>query len=521
MRRPDLARLQNLVPSPPPPYLSDVPTEVLNLIDGQIVPSLSGETLPNIDPATAAHIGTLPASGAAEINAAVAAAARAFPAWSAAPARERANVLRRIADLIERDLEQLARAESIDTGKPISLARAMDIPRAAANFRFFADACEHPRLDTFRTEAPMPAPGSAMTTPGIRGAMNTILRRPLGVVALISPWNLPLYLLSWKIAPALAWGNTAVCKPSELTPTTAFLLSKLTIEAGLPPGVLNIVHGLGSQCGAALVSHPGIKAVSFTGGTSTGASIAASAAPMFKKLSLELGGKNATIILGDADIDWAAAQATRAAFSNQGQICLCGSRVLIAKCLYNDFRRAFIEKAEALKSGDPLEDSTQQGALVSEAHHRKVMSYVDLAKQEGGTILCGGTPPTNLPDRCKQGWFLRPTIIEGLAPNCRTQQEEIFGPVVTLTPFDTDDDAVSLANNSPYGLSASVWAANPERGRAVAERLDVGTAWVNCWLLRDLRVPFGGMKNSGVGREGGEDAMRFFTEPTTVCVAGE
>ncbi len=503
-----------------------MPSHVLNLIEGRLVPGSSGHTLDNTDPATGHVIGTLPASGGADVDAAVAAASRAFPAWSTTSAGERASILRRIADLIERDLEPLARAESIDTGKPITLARTMDIPRAAANFRFFADACENPRVETYRTDAPMPAPGGSGAPGGgsmVPGtALNTVLRRPLGVVALISPWNLPLYLLSWKIAPALAWGNTCVCKPSELTPTTAFMLSKLSVEAGLPPGVLNIVHGLGAEAGAPLVAHPGVKAVSFTGGTATGAAIAASAAPMFKKLSLELGGKNATIVLDDVDVDvpWAAAQAVRAGFSNQGQICLCGSRVFVQRRVYDAFVQKFVNKAEALRCGDPLDESTQQGALVSAAHHAKVLSYVDLARAEGGRILCGGERPKNLPGRCSGGFFLRPTVIEGLAATCRTQREEIFGPVVTVTPFDDDDDAVRLANDSPYGLSASVWSADTRRAQRVAERLEVGTAWVNCWLLRDLRVPFGGMKNSGVGREGGDEAMRFFTEATTLCVGG-
>ncbi|MFM9958953.1 MAG: aldehyde dehydrogenase [Phycisphaerales bacterium] len=488
-----------------------------------------GATLDNIDPATGAVIGTLPASDGADVDAAVAAASRAFPAWSRMAARERAAHLRRIAELIERDVEALARAESIDTGKPISLARAMDIPRAAANFRFFAELCEtiaSRGAEVFQTEAPMPAPpGSAAGSQGagmIAGrAVNTVHRGALGVVGLISPWNLPLYLLSWKIAPALAFGNVCVCKPSELTPTTAFLLSKLGIEAGLPAGVLNIVHGLGTACGAAIVSHPLVKAVSFTGGTATGAAIAASAAPMFKKLSLELGGKNASVVLDDVDVEWAAAQAARAGFSNQGQICLCGSRVLVHRRVYEPFVRAFVDRVAALKCGDPLEPSTQQGALISEAHMRKVLSYVELAKAEGGRVLCGGSrvEAGELPERCRGGFFVRPTVVEGLTATARTQREEVFGPLVTVSTFDDDDDAVRLANDSSYGLSASVWSGDGERGARVAERLEVGTAWVNCWLLRDLRVPFGGMKNSGVGREGGEEAWRFFTEARVMVVA--
>lgn len=494
---------------------------VLNLIEGRLVPAVSGATLDNINPATGGVIGTLPASDAPDVDAAVGAAARASPAWGAMPVSDRAACLRRLAGLIERDVEVLALGESEDNGKPVALARAMDIPRAAANFRFFADACERSAVESYRTEAPMPAPGGAGGST-IGSALNSVLRRPVGVVGLISPWNLPLYLLSWKVAPALAWGNACVCKPSELTATTAMMLSELSIEAGLPAGVLNIVHGLGASCGAALVAHPGVKAVSFTGGTATGAAIAASAAPMFKKLSLELGGKNATIVTDDVDVAWAAGQAVRAGFSNQGQICLCGSRVYVQRRIHEAFVREFVAGASALRVGDPLDGATQQGALVSEAHLEKVLSYVEIAKREGGRVLCGGerVPASELASRCAGGAFMRPTVIEGLGAHCRAQREEIFGPVVTVSAFEDDDEAVRLANDSEYGLSASVWSGDVARGRRIAERLEVGTAWVNCWLLRDLRVPFGGMKNSGVGREGGDEAMRFFTEATTVCVAG-
>jgi aminomuconate-semialdehyde/2-hydroxymuconate-6-semialdehyde dehydrogenase len=345
------------------------------------------------------------------------------------------------------------------------------------------------------------------------------LRQPRGVAGLISPWNLPLYLFSWKIAPAIATGNTAVAKPSEITPMSAFMLGELCNEAGLPRGVLNIVHGLGAKVGAAIVAHPRIPTISFTGGTKTGAEISRVAAPMFKKLSLELGGKNPNIIFADADLDLAINTSVRSSFANQGQICLCGSRMMVERRAYDDLVQRFVERVRGLKVGDPLDPATEFGAVTSKQHYDKVMSYIELARREGGTIICGGGRPQTLPERCKNGFFIEPTVITGVGPACRTNQEEIFGPVVTISPFDGDEEAIGIANGVEYGLSASVWTSDLDRAHHVAARLHSGTVWINCWLLRDLRVPFGGMKHSGVGREGGEEAIRFFTEPKNVCIA--
>ncbi len=477
-----------------------------NFIAGDFAPPAAGNYLDIVEPAAGRPYGQVPDSGADDVARAVAAAKGAFPAWSATTASDRSRLLLRLADLIERDLEKLARAESVDSGKPVALARAVDIPRAAANFRFFATAIVHSESPFHDTDG---------------RAINYTLRKPRGVAGLISPWNLPLYLLSWKIAPAIATGNTCVAKPSEVTPVTGHLLAELCVEAGIPPGVVNIVHGSGSSCGAEIVRHPDIPTISFTGSTPVGRWIAGAAGPMLKRLSLELGGKNPFIVFADAQMPAALDTAARAAFTNQGQICLCGSRALIERALLTEFAAGLVARAEALKIGDPLDPATQLGALTSRQHLEKVDGYVRAARELGGRILCGGgpVPPADLPDRCKGGYFYRPTVITGLDPSCTVEQEEIFGPVVTLQPFDTEAEALALANGTCYGLAATLWTSDLSRAHRMAAAIDAGILWVNTWMLRDLRTPFGGMKQSGLGREGGWEAIKFFTEPRNVCIA--
>ena len=476
--------------------------QVENYIGGRLVGPVSGSYLDNFNPATGEIYSLIPDSDEQDVNAAVEAAKAAFPGWSKTSAERRHDILVRLSGLIERDLDHLAEAESIDNGKPLALAKAVDIPRAVSNFKFYATAAMHTATEAHETTGQ---------------AINYTLRQPLGVAGCISPWNLPLYLFSWKIAPALASGNCVVAKPSEITPMTAYLLSKLAIEAGMPDGVLNIVHGLGPKVGAAIVAHKNVKAISFTGGTATGAEIARTAAPMFKKLSLELGGKNPNIIFADCSYEEMLETTVRSSFSNQGQICLCGSRIFVERPLYDKFRSDFVERVGRLKIGDPLETGTDVGAIVSKQHFEKILSYIDLANKEGGKILTGGHQ-TTIEGRCGQGWFIEPTIIENLSHDCRTNQEEIFGPVVTITPFDTEDEVLGYANSVRYGLSATVWTENLSRAHRVAEKLESGIIWINCWLLRDLRTPFGGMKDSGVGREGGFEALKFFTEEKNVCI---
>jgi aminomuconate-semialdehyde/2-hydroxymuconate-6-semialdehyde dehydrogenase len=473
-----------------------------NLIDGKLAEPVSKNYLDNFEPATGKVYSYVPDSDERDIDLAVGASERAFSGWSVTPASERARVLQRLADLVTQNLDELAKAESIDNGKPVSLARRMDIPRAASNFSFFASAILH-----FASEA----------HPMEDTALNYTLRKPLGLVGCISPWNLPLYLFTWKIAPALAAGNCVIAKPSEITPMTAYLFSKLCQEAGLPDGVLNIVHGTGPKAGAAICTHSKISAISFTGGTQTGAEIARIAAPHFKKLSLELGGKNPVIIFADCDYDAMIETTVRSAFTNQGEICLCGSRLFVERKLYEKFKTDFVARTKQLKVGDPLLETTDQGAIVSQQHHSKISSYIELAQHEGGKILCGGGP-VKLEGRCKDGWFIAPTVIEGLSHTCRTNQEEIFGPVVTIQPFDEENEVLNYANSTPYGLASVLWTQDLNRAHRVSDRLKSGIVWVNCWMVRDLRTPFGGVKQSGVGREGGWEALRFFTEPKNICI---
>ncbi len=477
--------------------------QIQNYIGGELRSPESGHSLGNIDPATGETYSLVPDSDERDVDKAVTAATDAFSCWSTTPVDTRSQILHKIADAIDANVDRLAHAECVDSGKPLSLARSLEIPRAASNFRFFASAIVQSKSESHATD---------------NVAINYTLRKPRGVAGLISPWNLPLYLFTWKVAPAIAFGNTAVAKPSEITPMTAYLFSQLCIEAGLPPGVLNVVHGTGAKAGAAIVSHPETTTISFTGGTVTGREIARVAAPMFKKIALELGGKNPNIIFADADLDEAIAGSLRSSFANQGQVCLCGSRIFVEQPVYDEFLTRFVEATKRLKVGDPLDEDTNQGALVSHIQRDKVLSYIDLAQEEGGTICCGGELPEYLPVRCRKGFFVSPTVITGLSVDARVNQEEIFGPVVTVTPFDSEKQVIDYANGVEYGLSASVWTKDVGRAHRVADRIEVGTVWINCWLVRDLRVPFGGMKQSGVGREGGEEAMRFFTEPKNVCI---
>ncbi len=475
--------------------------KILNYINGQLTPPVSGQYLPNFEPSTGKEYGKVPDSDVVDLELAISAAEKALDGWKITSAEDKFKVLNRIAELIDQKNEELAQAESRDQGKNIKQARA-EITRAAQNFRFFASATMH-----FASEA----------HPMEDGTLNYTLRQPIGIVGCISPWNLPLYLFSWKIAPALAAGNCVIAKPSEVTPVTAFLLSWICIEAGLPSGVLNILHGTGPKTGKALVEHPKVKAISFTGSTRAGAEIAAFAAPRFKKLSLELGGKNPTVVFADCDFDLAVATSVRGAFTNQGEICLCGSRVYVEKSIYERFKDAYVKRAESLAVGIPSDETKNLGAIVSKLHFDKILNCIEFAKTEGGKVILGGNALV-LTGENSGGWFIEPTIIEGLPAQCQTNKEEIFGPVVTIQPFETETEALHLANDCGYGLSATVFTTDLSKAHRFAAELQSGIVWINCWLLRDLRTPFGGVKNSGIGREGGWDAMKFFTEPKNVCV---
>ena len=472
-----------------------------NFINGDYVNPKSNNYLDVFEPATGQVYCQVPNSNGDDIHLAVNSAIDAFPEWSSLSLDERSLYLKTIAEMIESRLDEFAKYESRDTGKPISLARSVDIPRAVSNFRFFAEYASQ-----FEFESNINNDSSH----------NTVIRSPLGPVGCISPWNLPLYLFTWKIAPALITGNTVVAKPSELTPFTAFKFGEICKDAGLPAGVLNIIHGQGMTAGDALISHSGIKAISFTGGTATGKVIATKSAPMFKKISLEMGGKNPAVVFSDCDYDAMLETVVKSSFSNQGQICLCSSRIMVEENIYNKFRKDFVEKVSALIVGDPIEDSTQIGSITSKPHLDKVMTYIELAQKEGGTILTGGKQVT-IKGRCEGGWFVEPTVIDGLINSCRTNQEEIFGPIVTIIPFKDEGEAIDIANDTEYGLSATIWTEDIDKATRVARNIDAGVIWINCWLVRNLRTPFGGMKQSGMGREGGTEILNFFTEPKNIC----
>lgn len=477
--------------------------KILNYIKGELTSPISNDWLDCYEPATGKIYGSCPASGSDDVSIAVDSADKAFHNWSNLPSADRAAYLNAIADGITKRQDEFAKTESLDTGKPLWLTNSVDIPRAIQNFRFFAATATQFSSESHYTE-------------GV--GINYTLRRPLGAVACISPWNLPLYLFSWKVAPALAAGNCVVGKPSEITPLSACLLSEVCMDAGLPAGVLNIVHGTGNVCGECLITHDGIKAISFTGSTIVGKHIARTAAKSLQKVSLELGGKNPVIVFSDCDFDKMMEAILRSSFANQGQICLCGSRIYVQAEIYDKFRSEFVKRTEALQVGDPLEPSSKLGSLTSQTHMNKVLSYIELAKKEGGRILCGGKQVTPA-GRCKNGWFVQPTIIERLPSNCRTNHEEIFGPVVTIAPFESESEALDLANSTDYGLSAVIWTQDIDKAHSLVESIQVGIVWINGWMPRDLRTPFGGVKRSGIGREGGNEVMRFFTEPKNIFVS--
>lgn len=474
-----------------------------NFINGTYTDPVLKQYIDNYEPATGKVYSLIPDSTAEDVEIAVAAAEKAFPVWSQMPAEKRGMILMKIAEGIQNNMEEFVKAESRDNGKPESLAAHVDIPRSVSNFHFFGTGIMHFASESHHMEGE---------------GINYTTRKPIGIVGCISPWNLPLYLFSWKIAPALAAGNCVIAKPSEITPYTAYLLGRIVKEAGLPDGVLNIIHGTGVNAGDAIVKHAKIKAISFTGGTKTGEYIARTAAPMFKKLSLELGGKNPNIIFNDCDFDSMLSTTIRSSFANQGQICLCGSRIFVQSGIYEKFKNAFIEKVKRLNVSYPSDPNARMGALVSRQHLDKVYSYVELAVEEGGTILTGGHK-ISMQAPYDEGYYMEPTVIEGLPYQCRTNQEEIFGPVVTLTPFETEEEVLLMANSTQYGLSCTIWTNDLQRAHRVAEKVEAGIVWINSWLVRDLRTPFGGVKSSGVGREGGWEALRFFTEPKNIFVS--
>ena len=478
--------------------------DVLNHIGGRELQAINGEWILNYAPSTGDIISRIPKSNLQDVNKAVQVAKEAGKEWGLRSKNERADWLDRIADSLENRFDEIASLESMDTGKPIRISRAVDATRSVTNFRFYAQQIRELEDEYFR----------------MKNATNRVIRRPVGVGTLITPWNLPLYLLSWKVAPAIGMGNTVICKPSELTPMTANLMMEVIKDSGLPDGVVNLIHGTGVEAGGPLVSHPDVRFVSFTGGTSTGSIVARDAAASFKKISLELGGKNATIILDDCDLDKHMDSIVRASFLNQGQVCLCGSRILIQDSIFDSFKNKFVKAVNQLKIGDPTDENTDLGSLISPQHLEKVNSYVNLAIEEGGTILTGGETPEIGPE-FKGGNWITPAVVEGLSHESRCATEEIFGPMVTLHRFFDDDDAIRISNNTRYGLAGSIWTKDLSRGKEIAKKMDTGMVWINTWLHRDLRVPFGGVKDSGLGREGGKWSLGFYSEASNICVMDE
>lgn len=474
------------------------PYNCLHYINGEYVPSIDGQTFTNTNPATKDSLGEIAFGKKEDVNLAIAAAKEAENGpWKKMTLNERSKVIRKIGDLILENLETLAILESLDTGKAFSLAKSLDIPRAAYNFHFFADYMISTSQESFQQDDL---------------ALHYAVRKPVGVVGLINPWNLPLLLMTWKLAPALATGNTVVMKPSEVTPMTATFIADLCTQAGVPKGVVNLVHGFG-KAGEALSLSKDVDAIAFTGETITGTAIMKASAPTLKKLSFELGGKNPNIIFASADIGDAVETSIRSSFLNQGEVCLCGSRVYVHEDVYEEFVDGLVEKTKKLKLGDPFNEDTFVGAVVSEEHYMKVLGYLELAKEEGGEFLTGGQANQEF-----DGYFINPTIIAGLSKDSRCVREEIFGPVITVIPFSTDLEVLEQVNDTSYGLAATIWTTNLKQAHTFAAKVEAGIVWVNTWFLRDLRTPFGGMKSSGIGREGGAHSIDFYTELTNITI---
>jgi len=481
--------------------------ESKHFINGEYLGSAEGNSFPNINPVTGKQIGIIHDGGQQEADLAVKAARSALNnGWAAMEVNERVALLHKLADRINERFDEFLEAECADTGKPYSLARHVDIPRGANNFKVFADMIKNVSTETY-----------TMPTPDGTGALNYSIRKPKGVIAAVIPWNLPLLLMTWKVAPALACGNTVVVKPSNETTLTTCLLGEVMNEVGIPKGVFNVLVGRGSTAGNALVSHPDVDAITFIGSTGTGEKLMTAAAVGVRDVALEMGGKNAGVVFADCDMDKAIEGTLRSCFANCGQVCLGTERMYVERSIFDEFVQRLKEGAENLKLGAPEDDSTSMGPLISASHRDQVLSYYQKAVDEGATVVTGGGIP-EMPEELAGGNWIQPTIWTGLSEDAVVIKEEIFGPCVHIAPFDTEEEAIQLANNSPYGLAAALWTENASRAHRVGQKLDAGTVWINSWFLRDLRVPFGGMKRSGIGREGGEHSLEFYTELQNICI---